>query len=466
MRTFWTNFRAHRSMGLITALMLAWYGLGVQPAIAGGVYSGSGTFASDFVTYIADKTLLLAEKALRMEQLGDKAQLPRRNSTTFQYTRYERLPLPQSTLTEGITPAETAMSITTVTATVQQWGQVVILTDVAELVVKHPVVQKGIKLLALAAAETIDRVIQLILLGGTNVQFANSKSSRANLLATDVLTTTEVTKCVANLRNNGARVYGGNSLGGDDVSGPNAGGQGDGNLYFGVLDPSVEADISADTTWVNAQSYSSIVNLRNFEIGKWKGVRWLLSNFMFTFTGVAAASGADVTTGGAIAQTTQVFFVVSGVNNTTGFEERLYQQTSVTTATDGLSTHRIQVTMPATAGYTYNLYAGLTTGITFLVSTGNLPSAAAFVATVPTSGTTNPAIPGTGITVHTVYVVGEEAFTVVKLDGMSLQTYVTPKGATDSDPIEQRRKIGWKIMFNAVICNQNFLRRIECGSAF
>ena len=38
--------------------------------------------------------------------------------------------------------------------------------------------------------------------------------------------------------------------------------------------------------------------------------------------------------------------------------------------------------------------------------------------------------------------------------------------STDSDPLEQRRKIGWKIMFNAVICNQNFMRRIECGSAY
>lgn len=463
MLRFWRNFfTLTQTVSLLTAWTLAWHGLA---PIAGGAYGTAGTFSADFVTYIADKTLMLAEKALRMEQLSDKAQLPRRNSTTFQYTRYERLPLPQSTLVEGITPAETSMSITTVTATVQQWGQVVILTDVAELVVKHPVVQKGIKLLALAAAETIDRVIQLILLGGTNIQYANSKTTRANLLATDVLTTTEVTKCVANLRNNGARVYGGDSLGGDD-HGPGGGNGGDGNTYFGVLDPSVEADVSADTTWVNAQSYSSIANLRNFEIGRWKGVRWLLSNFLYTFVGVAAATIADVTGGGAIAQTTQVFVVVTGVNTNTGFEERLYQQANVTTATDGFATHRIQVTLPATTGYTYNVYAGLTTGITFQVTTGLAPSSTYFITSVPTSGTTNPAIPATGITVHTVYVVGEEAFTTVKLDGMSLQTYVTPKGSSDSDPLEQRRKIGWKIMFNAVICNQNFLRRIECGSAF
>lgn len=460
MRQFWTRFVSHlKAAGPLAAFLLAWHGVGALPAIAGGAYSQTSTFASDFVTYIADKTLMLAEKNLRMEQLSDKASLPRRNSTTFQYTRYERLPLPQSTLTEGITPAEHQMSITTVTATVQQWGQVVVLTDVAELVVKHPVVQKGIKLLALSAAETIDRIIQLILLGGTNVQYANSKASRANLLATDVLTTAEVTKTVANLRNNGARVYGGGGEGGDDEGKS-------GDLYFGVLDPSVEADVSVDTTWVNAQSYSSIMNLRNFEIGKWKGVRWLLSNFLYTFTGVAAAALADVGAGGTINANTTVYVVVTGVNDNTGFEEKLYQEGSQLAANDGNNTHRIQVTIPATTGYTYNIYAGTVSGTTYLVSTGNAPSATAYITSVPVSGTTNPPIPGTGVKVHTVYVVGEEAFTTVKLDGMSLQTYVTPKGSSDSDPLSQRRKIGWKIAFNSVICNQNFLRRIECGSAY
>src|SRR5262245_38698389 len=136
MLRFWRNFLQLRQIvGLATALSLAWHGLAPIAGGAPGFSTAGTTFASDFVTYIADKTLMLAEKALRMEQLADKAQLPRRSSTTFQYTRYERVPLPQSTLVEGITPTETQMSITTVTAQVQQWGQVVILTDVAELVV-------------------------------------------------------------------------------------------------------------------------------------------------------------------------------------------------------------------------------------------------------------------------------------------------------------------------------------------
>lgn len=444
---FYRNLIGHaRVSGLRTALLLAWYGV---PAIAGGAADTSTTFAADFTTYIADKTLMVAQKMLRMQQLADKATLPRRNSKTFQYTRYERINLPQNTLTEGVTPAESNMSISTVQAIVEQWGQVVILTDVAELVVKHPVVQKGIDLLALAAAETVDREIQEVLLAGTNVQYANAKATRANLLNTDVMTTVEVTKATANLRTNGAMPYEGDDL-------------------FGVLDPSVEADVSVDTTWVTAMSYSSIANLRNFESGKWKGVRWMRSNFLHKFTGFAntAFTLADVTTGGSLLANTTYYVVVTGVNNATGFEEYGFQEKTQATANDGNNTHKVRVTAPSTAGYTYNIYVGTASGTTYLVTTGVAPSGTYDIAAAPGAGTTNPPLAATGVTVHVSWVMGKEAFTSVELDGMSLQTYVTPRGPSDSDPLAQRRKIGWKLMFKAVINNQNFMRRIESGSAY
>jgi hypothetical protein len=59
---------------------------------------------------------------------------------------------------------------------------------------------------------------------------------------------------------------------------------------------------------------------------------------------------------------------------------------------------------------------------------------------------------------------GKEAFTVIDLQ--KLQSFVTPNQSSDSDPLVQRRKAGWKLMFKAVINNQNFLERIESLSAF
>lgn len=80
----------------------------------------STTFSSDATTYIADKTLTLAEKSVRFYEAADKAKLPDHNSKTFQYSRYERLGLPLSSITEGVDPSDSGMTVTTVTAIAEQ----------------------------------------------------------------------------------------------------------------------------------------------------------------------------------------------------------------------------------------------------------------------------------------------------------------------------------------------------------
>lgn len=44
----------------------------------------SVTLASDVRTFIAQETLMIAEKALRFYQFGTKAKLPEQQGTTFQ----------------------------------------------------------------------------------------------------------------------------------------------------------------------------------------------------------------------------------------------------------------------------------------------------------------------------------------------------------------------------------------------
>jgi hypothetical protein len=303
----------------------------------------------------------------------------------------------------------------------------------------------AMELLGKAAAETRDREVQKTLLAGTNVQFANGKAARANLLATDTMSTQEVRKMTANLRNGGA------------IS------QGDDEL-LGILDPSVEMDVSADPTWIAAQQYSNIKALYNGEAGAWLGVRWTRSNFLLVQTGSALVASSTTTVGGSIATGLTVFNLVTEVDNLAGFETVIHQQTSSVTGAG--STNKLTVTMPATAGVTYNVYAGLVSGTLFLSSSGNAPSAVVDILTVPVAGQLAPAPPATGVAVHVSWVFGNEAFSLVNLDGMSLQTYATPKASSDSDPLQQRRKVGWKMAFKAVICNNAFFRRLESGSAF
>lgn len=73
-----------------------------------------------------------------------------------------------------------------------------------------------------------------------------------------------------------------------------------------------------------------------------------------------------------------------------------------------------------------------------------------------------PAIAST-TTVHTSYLVGRNAYAMTTLQ--NLETYVEGSGG-NADPLHQRKTIGWKVGFKACILNQNFMVRIESGSAF
>jgi hypothetical protein len=64
------------------------------------------------------------------------------------------------------------------------------------------------------------------------------------------------------------------------------------------------------------------------------------------------------------------------------------------------------------------------------------------------------------------WVFGKDSFGRVELNGMSLQSYITPKGASYSNPLAQGRKVGSKIMWKSFIIDNTFFARIETASAF
>lgn len=405
---------------------------------------GFSSFSADAVTYIAQKTLLVAKKAVVFQQLGDKAELPANNSKTFQYTRYERLALPLVPLSDGVTPSNTSMTISIVQAVAVQWGAYVALTDVAVLTIKHPVMVKAIELMGLQAAETVDSQVIQTLLTCTSVNFPGSITTRASLssTSTDIMSTTLIRKTVSGLRHNGAYEY-------------------DGQDYVAVVDPYVEMDISADSTFQTASSYSNIKVLMNGEIGKWMGVRWMRSNFIPIFSGFAAATVSGSTTGGALV-TGSYYTVVEYVDPNTGFIVGVTQE--ATTVIGSTSAGSVTVTAPASTSYLYNIYLGSSSGGELQAAFEVAPASTNLIMAVPTSTIVPQANAATGKNVHFSWFFGKEAYTVIDLQ--KLETYVTPKMASDSDPLVQRRKAGWKLMFQAVINNNLFLTRCETLSAF
>lgn len=194
--------------------------------------TSSSTLSADLQTYFSKKLLVQAEYQTVLDQFGYKENIPSASSKTISFTQYADLTPTTTPLTEGTAPTDTALSASAITATIDQLGAYVTLTDLAELTVKHPVVQKTTELLGVQAARSYDRVINAVVVAGTSVIYADAVANRAALGAANVLEFAEIRKAVAQLRNNGAQEFS------------------DGNFVL-VVDPSVETDLMADTTFQN-----------------------------------------------------------------------------------------------------------------------------------------------------------------------------------------------------------------------
>lgn len=229
---------------------------------------------ADLQTYFAKSLLAVAEPVMVFKQFAHLEPIPAGSSKTISFTQYAKLSLVSTPLTEGVADTAPALSSSAITASANQYGAHVEITDLAELTAKHPVVQEALYLLGRQAGESIDVLIQNIVLAGTGVVYVNARANRAALTNTDVMDTTTLAKAVAQLEWNSAVPFGGSAVG-DNQNG--VGGRG---KYVLIVDPTVKMQLVNDTKFVNAASYSAVTRLFNNEVGEWFGTRVIESNLM------------------------------------------------------------------------------------------------------------------------------------------------------------------------------------------
>ena len=440
----------------------------------------ASVFAGDISQYIADKTLPLARRQLVVYQFGDMATLPKGNGTTYTATRYQRVPLPYQPLSEGVPPIGQQMTIQQISAQCQQWGDKITITDIAEMTPKHPIFQEASNLLGLHAAETLERNTFNNLMAGAQVNYVNARGARASLLTGDVLNPHEINRAVAMLYNLGAPRFMGDEVTDMKIDAGAGEPKASSNPrstphYAAVLHPFVEADMRENSVVQTAWSYSDLNRLYNAELGELNGCRFCKTNMVPTFTGKAQTNGTAVGGGGTfVSGTYQIVVTGSDVQNQ--YESVIYQNsTNIVVATNG----SISVTMPSTTGYTYSVYLTAASGtqpIQLGLSTSGpvtgplagqatqLPAGATVIITGPGVYAIPPAAPATATgSVYPTFIFGRGAYAQVKLDGIKT-TYL--KEADKSDPLNQLRVVGWKMMYGTLIKNQNFFLRIESTSAF
>jgi N4-gp56 family major capsid protein len=192
----------------------------------------SSTLAADLQTYFSKALLKQAKYKVVLDQFGYNENIPSNSSKTISFTQYSDLTPVSSVLTEGTAPTDTQLASTAITATIDQLGAYVTLTDLAKLTPKHPVMQKTLELLGVQGARSYDNYVFNAISAGTNVFYAGGVASRATLTSTSYLTFADIFKSLATLRSNGAYEFD------------------DGNFVL-VVDPKVELDLLQDTTFQN-----------------------------------------------------------------------------------------------------------------------------------------------------------------------------------------------------------------------
>ena len=246
-------------------------------------YTGSSELTAEMKTFY-DMTLIdEAQAHLVHDQFGQKRPIPQGSGKTIEFRKFAPLAKALTPLTEGVTPDGKSLSVSTIEATVSQYGDFVTQTDVLELTSIDNTVVEATKLLGRQAGLTLDTVTRNVMQSGTNVSYCpkiaadgteTEVTSRADLDATAVLTVDMVNQVVAKLRAQNAPTIDGK--------------------YIGIIHPFVAYDIMRDPEWKDAHKYTTPENMYAGEIGEIGGVRFVQSTEAKIYTGSGCPAGLAV----------------------------------------------------------------------------------------------------------------------------------------------------------------------------
>ena len=220
--------------------------------------------SAEMKTFYDTELLKGAQPNLVFQQFGKKQPLPQNNGKVVEWRKFSDLAKATTELEEAVTPDGHKFTVSTVTATVKQYGDYTIVSDVLELTSIDPYIAEITKIHAENAARTIDTITRNVLLGTTNRMFApkssgTAVSARTSLDLTCVITPKAVAKAVAILKKANAPTINGD--------------------YVMVVHPSVEFDLITSEGWIGVEKYTpeAAKNIFNGEIGKLYGMRFVRS---------------------------------------------------------------------------------------------------------------------------------------------------------------------------------------------
>lgn len=387
----------------------------------------NGGLSAEMKTFY-DKTLIsMAGPSLVHDQFGQKRPIPKNGGRTIEFRKFSSLPKALTPITEGVTPAGNKLSVSTVTSTVDQYGDYVEQTDLLELTAIDNTIVETTKKLAEQAGKTLDTVVREVISAGTNVLYApivengveTEVLSRADINENAKLRVKDVFRAAAELK---------------AMNAPKIDGS-----YVAIIHPLVAYDlmIEAGERWMDVAKYVSPEDILRGEIGKLAGIR-------FVETSEAKIFAPEKINGGESRLT--VSAPVSSAKTVT-VDEALPESDSVSIPVylAGVENEITKIAPASTGGSTLTLKNNATAAKgDMLCGVGGGKDGSAVFSTL---------------------VLGADAFGVTEVEGGGIEHIVKQKGY-GNDPLNQRSSIGWKALKTAEILVDEYMVRLESGSAF
>ena len=221
-------------------------------------------------TYYNRTLLRTFEPNLVHLQFGENYPLPANSGKVMQMRKLIPIEGKTTPLEEGNPGAGTMLAETAITAEIHQYGDHAEFSDLIDLTHIDVTLARKVELFGNAGARAIDTIVREELATCPNVIYANGKTSRASLAATDKLTSVELRKAVRALKKNHAQTFNG--------------------YYIGIVGPDTVYDLQDDDAFVKVSAYQDKENIYTGEVGRLFGVRLVETTEAKIFEGAGASS--------------------------------------------------------------------------------------------------------------------------------------------------------------------------------
>ena len=221
------------------------------------------SLSAEMKTFYENTLIDMAEPKLVHDRFADKYPIPKNGGKTIEFRKYSPLAKATTPLTEGVTPSGNSLSVSNLTATVNQYGDYIKLSDMLELTAIDNNVVQSTKLLGSQSGRTLDTITREVINAGTNVIYAPKSDgtevlTRSELDNTCRLTVDVIFRAAAQLE----------AMNADGI---------DGESYVAIIHPYAAYDLMRAPEWVDIHKYSDPESIFKGEIGSIGNVRFVKS---------------------------------------------------------------------------------------------------------------------------------------------------------------------------------------------